>query len=312
MRVLIAVPCFNEELSIQECIDNLKKICDGNNYDICVFNDGSTDNTFKILENLKNITVLNSLQNIGLSKVFNNVIFFAKKNLYDYVVIFDADNQYPFSDVNEILNYANENKYDITIGVRDFGNNNIFSKSKNIIQIFGSKFISLILGIKIKDVTSGFRVYSNKAIQNIYSTSSFSYTIETLFYARKVNLEIAEFNLKYFNKTRQSRLFSSNYEYIAKTIKILLNSILLFKKNIIFYFYLLMLTPGILLSSRFFRNYIQDPSFNGNIQSLTVGMAIIIVATLVYLTLRIMSYTKLNLVELEKATFSPVYREVKL
>ena len=73
-----------------------------------------------------------------------------------------------------------------------------------------------------------------------------------------------------------------------------------------------MLTPGILLSSRFFRNYIQDPSFNGNIQSLTVGMSIIIVATLVYLTLRIMSYTKLNLVELEKATFSPVYREVKL
>lgn len=53
MRVLLAVPCFNEELSIQSCIDNLKKTSDGKNYDICVFNDGSTDNTSKILENLK-------------------------------------------------------------------------------------------------------------------------------------------------------------------------------------------------------------------------------------------------------------------
>src|SRR5210317_1212044 len=294
MRVLIAVPCFNEELSIEECIENIRTATKNLNTDICIFNDGSDDSTPEILEKCKDIIVLNSKQNIGLSKVFNNIVHFANENSYDYLIIYEADNQYPHQEIENFLDFAIKNNFDISIGIRNFDKNKIFTKSKNLIQKFGSLFISLVLGIKVLDVTSGFRIYSSKSLENIYSTNSFSYTIETLFFAKKNKLSIGQFNLISFNKTRDSRLFSSNFEYINKTFKILLTSVLLFKNNILFYFYVAMITPGIVLSSRFLKDYFTDPNYNGHVQSLIVGMAIFVIATLIYISLVIISLTKNN------------------
>ena len=89
-------------------------------------------------------------------------------------------------------------------------------------------------------------------MENIYSSNSFSYTIETLFYANKMKFKISEYELVNF-KTRDSRLFSNNFEYIKKTLKILLNSIFLYKPKLFRYFYFICLLPGFFMFTFFYK-----------------------------------------------------------
>jgi glycosyltransferase involved in cell wall biosynthesis len=312
MKILIAVPCFNEERDIDLCISNIKSL---NFYepnlifDIAVFNDGSTDSTLDILKKIEGIKILNSQINYGLATVFNNIIFYSKNNNYDFLVIFDADNQYPVNEIPKILSHSVQKNIDIALGIRNFKNNKIFSPFKNFIQRLGSLIVSIILGLRVNDATTGFRVYSSKALETLFITNSFSYTIESLFVAKRYKLNIFEYKLINFSKTRDSRLFKSNLQYIIKTVQILSTSIALYKRNVIKYIYFILIMPGIILISRFFSKYILEGSNQGNVQSLTTGLSSIIVATLVYVFLLIISYLKTNLVKIQKSTFVPDYIE---
>ena len=270
MKILFAVPCFNEFKDIKDTISNLKKINKKIKADICVFDDGSTDKTLEVIQKIKEITIIFTKQNNGLSEVFNRIAHYSKENEYDFTIIFDADNQYPHEEIDSMLKFAKSENSDIVLGVRNFKSNNVFSKTKNRLQILGSLAVSTVLGLRIKDATTGFRLYSSKAMENIYSSNSFSYTIETLFYANKMKFKISQYNLANFFKTRESRLFSNNFEYIKNTLKILLNSIFLYKPKLFSYLYFIFLIPGLYLCSRFFRNYFLYGSYDGNIQSLII------------------------------------------
>jgi len=310
MKILIAVPCFNEFEDIKGTISNLKKINKKINADICVFDDGSTDKTLEILQQIKEISIIFTKQNNGLSEVFNRIAHYSKENEYDFTIIFDADNQYPHEEIDSMLKFAKSENSDIVLGVRNFKSNNVFSKSKNRLQILGSLAVSSVLGLRIKDATTGFRLYSSKAMENIYSSNSFSYTIETLFYANKMKFKISEYELANFFKTRDSRLFSNNFEYIKKTLKILLNSIFLYKPKLFSYLYFIFLLPGLYLCSRFFRNYILFGSYDGNIQSLIVGSLIITLSTLLLISLLVISSIKINLLNVQKNNYHPNFNKL--
>ena len=316
MKILIAVPCFNEESDISTCLNNLKLATENFNkefeYEIAIFDDGSFDQTQTIINTFKNITYIKTKQNYGLAKVFNNIIFYAKSYNFDYLILFDAGNQYSHKEIPAIFKAALENKADITLGIRNFQKSKVFSKFKSFLQIFGSFSISLFLGIKILDATTGFRVYSSKAIENLYVTNSFSYTIETLFAAKSKNLKIHQYSLQTFHKTRNSRLFKSNGEYLYKTFKILESSILLYKRKILFRVYVISLIPGMFLVSRFINNYIKFDGYDGNIQSLLLGLSIVFLASIFYTLLLNISFMKRNMMEVLKTTFKANYEITKL
>lgn len=316
MKILIAVPCFNEESDISTCLNNLKLATENFNkefeYEIAIFDDGSFDQTQTIINTFKNITYIKTKQNYGLAKVFNNIIFYAKSYNFDYLILFDADNQYSHKEIPAIFKAALENKADITLGIRNFQKSKVFSKFKSFLQIFGSFSISLFLGMKILDATTGFRVYSSKAIENLYVTNSFSYTIETLFAAKSKNLKIHQYSLQTFHKTRNSRLFKSNGEYLYKTFKILESSILLYKRKILFRVYVISLIPGMFLVSRFINNYIKFDGYDGNIQSLLLGLSIVFLASIFYTLLLNISFMKRNMMEVLKTTFKANYEITKL
>ena len=256
-KILIGVPCFNEEETIAECLDyliNEKSKLDDFEVEILVVNDGSRDSTLEILQKFNDeIIILNSMTNCGLSEVFNTIMNFTSNNDYDYVVIYDADNQYPSYEIPELLKNSIDKKSDIEIGVRNFKKTGHFSKTKNFLQIVGSSIVSKILKLKIKDVTSGFRIYSKRAANSLFSNNSFTYTIETLFQGVSDGLIINSSPIGEVSKTRDSRLFKSNFDYVRKSIAIIIKSVFLYKIRTAFVVLsILFFTPGILLLSRFF------------------------------------------------------------
>lgn len=308
MKILIAVPAFNEEQDIVECLKTLTVITEKNKFDICVINDGSTDKTEELVSKFKNVVILKSRTNFGLAQVFNSILSYAIKESYDYLVIFDADMQYPAEELKNLTSKAFGSNADICIGIRNFKDNKIFSKYKNMLQLLGSFIVSLVLGKKLSDVTSGFRVYSQRAMESLLIRNNFSYTIESLFQAQKFNLNIEEYSLNKFNRTRESRLFKSNFDYIVKTLKILFNTILIYKKNLIFYLYSLSVIPGVILISRFFLNYIKFGSNTGNVQSLIVGIGYFLFLTLLYMLTLIWSFNMTQTYIVYRNTFRPSHK----
>ena len=309
-KILIGVPCFNEEETIAECLDyliNEKSKLDNFEVEILVVNDGSRDSTLEILQKFNDeIIILNSMTNCGLSEVFNTIMNFTSNNDYDYVVIYDADNQYPSYEIPELLKNSIDKKSDIEIGVRNFKKTGHFSKTKNFLQIVGSSIVSKILKLKIKDVTSGFRIYSKRAANSLFSNNSFTYTIETLFQGVSDGLIINSSPIGEVSKTRDSRLFKSNFDYVRKSIAIIIKSVFLYKIRTAFVVLsILFFTPGILLLSRFFLPYFLLGSNPGNIQSLIVGTGYITIlfVFLIYLLIRIDSFKKFS--ELKRSVYKP-------
>ena len=309
-KILIGVPCFNEEETIAECLGyliNAKNNLKDYIVEILVVNDGSRDSTPEILKTFSDeIIVLSSMTNCGLSEVFNTIMDFTSNNNFDFVIIYDADNQYPSNEIPILLKNTIDKESDIEIGARNFKKTQHFSRTKNFLQIAGSSIVSKILRLKIKDVTSGFRIYSKRAANSLFSNNSFTYTIETLFQGVSDGLIINSSTIGEVNKTRDSRLFKSNFDYVRKSIAIIIKSIFLYKIRTAFVVLsTLFFTPGILLLSRFFLPYFLLGSNPGNIQSLIVGTGYITIlfVFLIYLLIRIDSFKKYS--DLKKSVYKP-------
>ena len=197
---------------------------------------------------------MSSNNNKGLSSVFTSAQKFFLSRKYDYLIIYDCDSQYPSEEIDTLINMSAFS--DIVIGCRNFKKNNHFSKTKNILQIVGSKVISWIAGINVSDVTSGFRIFNRHALENIVITNNFTYTVESILQSKTHRLKINTFLLKSFSKTRDSRLFNNNLKYLLLTIKTISNTLLFYKeKTILRIIYVLNFTIAGLSLSRFFIPY---------------------------------------------------------
>ena len=98
-----------------------------------------------------------------------------------------------------------------------------------------------------------------------------------------------------FNKTRESRLFKSNFEYLIKSFFVILKSITLYRRKLLFKILLVLSIPGFLLFSRFFITYFSQGYNAGNLQSLIVGTFYLVILFLIYILIfQYISYVKMN------------------
>ena len=191
MKTLVAVPCFNEMENLKECLDSLfdHKLKNNLNFDILVVDDGSEDMSSEILSDYKKqLSIISSQNNFGLAEVFNSILSYTKKMKYHQLLIYDADLQYPVENIIDLLSKLSEDGLDIVIGSRTFKKIDHFKASKKFFQIFGSFIVSKLIGLKIKDATSGFRAYSRKSVNVLLTSNKFTYTVESLFQAKDLNL----------------------------------------------------------------------------------------------------------------------------
>ena len=163
LRTLIIIPAYNEEGSIEKVVNNL--IEKFPKYDYLVINDGSTDHTQSICNSNK-YQVGNLAINMGIGGAVQTGYRYAWDNHYDIAVQIDGDGQHDVSYLEEMIRPIEEGQADIVIGSR-FLEKEGFQSTR--IRRVGINFLSflgkLLTGVRVKDITSGYRVVNTKFIR---------------------------------------------------------------------------------------------------------------------------------------------------
>lgn len=274
MKLIIQIPCYNEEHSLASVISTLPKTLPGIDIiELLIINDGSTDNTVKIAEELGVHHIVHNIGNKGLGISFAKGMHYALDQGADILVNTDGDNQYPGKHVSALIEPILKNQADIVVGDRRTGSINHFSPIKKFFQWMGTKVVILLSGeTQIKDAVSGFRAYSRQAMLEINITSKFSYVLDATIQASEKRIKFASVPITVNKPTRPSRLFSSMWQHIRLSGVGALRTFALYKPLRVFTSLgLLFLAIGIIPVIRFLYEYWIFGDGSGKIQSLIIG-----------------------------------------
>ena len=162
-RILVIVPALNEADSIQKVIEDVQTHLP--EAGILVVNDGSTDLTSE-KANARGGMVLDLPFNLGIGGAMQAGYQFAYQKGYDIAIQVDGDGQHDPREIAKLIKALEEKKIDVALGSRFIGDLGYKSSTMRRVGIsIFSHVISMIVGQKITDPTSGFRAASRKAIQ---------------------------------------------------------------------------------------------------------------------------------------------------
>lgn len=277
MKLIIQIPCFNEEKTLPITLKALPKSIDGiDEIEVIIIDDGSSDKTVEVAKDLgvKDIFSLN--KNYGLARAFSYGLNKAIELGADIVVNTDADNQYCADDIEKIVIPILNNKADMVVGERPISDIKHFSISKKMLQKLGSKVMSLISGVKINDAPSGFRAFSRRASMSINVFDNYTYTLETIIQANAKGLVIENVPIRVNKEERPSRLISNIFVYILRSILTMTRMFIVYRP---FRFFAtisaIFLILGLLTGGRFLYYYFVGEG-SGHVQSLILASILII------------------------------------
>ena len=227
MKLIIQIPCYNEEENLEKVIQNLPRQISGiEKIEYMVINDGSTDRTREIaLKNNVNY-IVDIFPNKGLSNAFMTGIDECLKNEADIIVNIDGDNQYSGKDIPKLIEPIIKGQADIVIGERQIEK---FPFMKRFFQRLGSFGVRVLSKTKVPDAPSGFRAYSREYAFKINVYNKFTYTLETIIQAGSNKEKIETVKIESFPNTRKSRLFRNSLQYIYKSLANVIKSLFIYK-----------------------------------------------------------------------------------
>lgn len=172
-KCLIIIPAYNEAENIEKIVNNLIK--NYSRYDYVIINDGSTDNTEKICMT-NGYQVLNLPINMGIGGAVQTGYRYAWDNDYDMAVQIDGDGQHDVAYLEDMIRLIEDEEADVVIGSR-FVEREGFQSSQ--IRRVGIRFLSglakLLTGVRVKDITSGYRVVNRRFIKIFAEDYPFDY-----------------------------------------------------------------------------------------------------------------------------------------
>jgi len=277
MKLIIQIPCYNEEKTLPITLRDLPKRIDGvDEIEILVIDDGSTDKTSLVARELGVHHIVRLTQNQGLARAFKVGLDACLRLGADVIVNTDGDNQYRGADIAKLVRPILEGEADIVIGARPIKDISHFSPLKKALQKAGSYMVSRLAGIEMPDVTSGFRAFSRDAALRLNVISSFTYTIETIIQAGKKNIPITWVPIRTNAPLRPSRLFRGIPDYLRRAVPSMLRIYGIYEPLKTFLILgLLLFIAGSAIGVRFLYFYFTGRG-GGHIQSLILAAVLVL------------------------------------
>jgi glycosyltransferase involved in cell wall biosynthesis len=280
MKLIIQIPCLNEEQTLPATIADLPRALDGfDAVELLVVDDGSTDRTVAVAREHGVDHVVRLTNNKGLAAGFQAGLDACLKLGADVVVNTDADNQYSGADVAKLVAPILAGEADMVVGDRRVAEIEHFSGAKKGLQRLGSWAVRRLSGTEITDTTSGFRAYNREAALQLLVVDNFTYTLESLIQAGKMLVAVDEVPIATNPKTRESRLADSTGAYVRRNGPAILRVYARYEPLRAFAtagFLVLLLALAAWLP--FLLDWIVNGDSTGHVQSLILGAVLFIAA----------------------------------
>ncbi len=234
-KILVFVPGYNVENTIEKVFFGLIKIRSKLNFDILFIDNKSNDKTYETLERLikenktKNLNLIRNSKNLGYGGSQKVAFRYAFRKIYDYLIEYDGDMQYPVASILDLYAKIKETDSGIVFGSR-------VTKKENILQMpswkaFGNKFFNMLnkwaLGIRVSEIHTGFRIYNLKNIKGSHLENchnDYRWTIDSVIEIIKINNHLSEIPVKaLYHKDSSSpsfkQLFKTMYYMFFRTLE---------------------------------------------------------------------------------------------
>ena len=217
MTLSIVIPIYNEEENIQILHEKLKEVLDSleKEYEILFVDDGSTDRTLSILEEIqakdKHVVVLSLRRNFGQTAAFAAGFDFARG---DVIVTMDGDLQNDPADITKLLELIKDN--DLVSGWRKKRKDPFFTR--RLPSIAANWLISKVTGVKLHDYGCSLKAYRRDVIKNLKLYGEMHRFIPAV--ASWYGVRIAEVETVHYPRLRGKSKYG-----ISRTIKVVLDLI---------------------------------------------------------------------------------------
>lgn len=280
MKLIIQIPCLNEEQTLPATIADLPRQVDGiDEVELLVVDDGSTDRTVAVARECGVEHIVRLTNNKGLAAGFQAGLDACLKLGADIVVNTDADNQYSGADVAKLVAPILAGEADMVVGDRQVSQIDHFSGSKKGLQRLGSWVVRRLSGTEITDTTSGFRAYNREAALQLSVVDNFTYTLESLIQAGKMLVAVDQVTVGTNPQTRESRLFGSTGAYVRRNGPAILRIYARYEPLRAFATAgLVVMVLALAAWLPFLIDWIFNGQSNGHIQSLILGAVLFIAA----------------------------------
>ena len=229
-NTILIIPAYNEEASIQKTIETVMRT----KYDYIVINDGSTDNTAKILKE-SNYNHINLISNLGIGGAVQTGYKYAYEMGYDIAIQFDADGQHDISYIDSLIEPIASHQANLVIGscfIDKSTKNHRSSKARRFGIRFLSNVIKIFSGKRIHDPTSGFRAADRKIIELFAKNYPLEYPepISNFELLKSATVKIKEAPVK-MNKRAAGKSSISSWKTLYAGFNVLLSIIILSLKR---------------------------------------------------------------------------------
>lgn len=283
MKLIIQIPCYNEEQTLKSTLDALPRAVAGfDEVEWLVINDGSTDKTAGVARDCGVDCVISHPVNRGLARAFITGLEACLERRADVIINTDADNQYCAADIPELVKPILSGQADMVIGARPIDAIREFSPLKKWLQRIGSRVVRMVSRTNVEDAPSGFRAFSRAAAQQLHVFNSYTYTLETVIQAGLSGLVIQSVPVRVNPPTRQSRLVRSVPLYLRRSVVTICRILITYRPFSFFALCgLVFFAPGFALGVRFVVAYAEGAG-QGKVQSLILASLLMLIGVLLF------------------------------